>query len=275
MGTGKSGHRSGGSNKEGSKSGMGEKPGQGMGEKPGQGMGEKPGQGMGEKPGQGMGEKPGQGMGEKPGQGMGEKPGQGMGEKPGQGIGEKPGQGMGEKPGQGNQPGMGEQADPNAKPGEGRGTDPRVGPGGKDGAGTDGISQSGSRGKADAPDAESKKATLAQIESLEDQIRKNKDKLKQKGMSDEEIAKYQETLRNRKEQVEKSLAGDDKAAPQAGGSLGSVGARQATGRPAGSGQIQGENRPEPPAEYRDAWREFSRKRKAGSPSPGTGTPQPR
>ena len=190
-------------------------------------------------------------------------------------MGEKPGQGMGEKPGQGDQPGVGDQPDPNAKPGDARGMDPRVGPGGKDGAGGEGVSQSGSRGKADAPDAESKKATLAQIESLEDQIKKNKDKLKQKGMSDEEIAKYQETLRNRKEQVEKSLAGDDKAAPQAGGSLGSVGARQATGRPAVSGQIQGENRPEPPAEYRDAWREFSRKRKAGTPTPGSGISQSR
>ena len=255
--------------------GMGDKPGQGMGEKPGQGMGEKPGQGMGEKPGQGMGEKPGQGMGEKPGQGMGEKPGQGMGEKPGQGMGEKPGQGMGEKPGQGDQPGMGQQPDTNAKPGEARGNDPRTGPGGKDGNGVEGVSQSGSRGKADAPDVESKKATLAQIENLEDQIKKNKDKLKQKGMSDEEIAKYQEALRNRKEQVEKSLVGDDRANPQTGGNLGSVGARQATGRPTGNGQIQGENRPEPPAEYRDAWREFSRKRKPGTPNQGSGISQPR
>lgn len=170
---------------------------------------------------------------------------------------------------------MGDKPDPNAKPGDARGIDPRVGPGGKDGNGPEGVSKSGSRGKADAPDAESKKAALAQIESLEDQIRKNKDKLKQKGISDEEIAKYQQMLRDRKDQVEKSLAGDDKTAPQAGGSLGSVGARQATGRPAGTGQVQGENRPEPPAEYRDAWREFSRKRKSGTGAPGAGISQPR
>ena len=72
-------------------------------------------------------------------------------------------------------------------------------------------------------------------------------------MSDEEIAKYQQLLRDRKDKIERPKSGDDQVAPQSAGTLGSVGARQATSRPSGTGQIQGENRPDPPAEYRDAW----------------------
>jgi hypothetical protein len=223
--------------------------------------------GQGDKPMPGQGDKPMPGQGDKPMPGQGDKPMPGQGDKPMPGQGDKPMPGQGEKPG--------EDADPNAPPGKGQGTDPRVGPGGKEGDGAEGVSKSGSRNKADAPDAESKKAALAQIESLEDQIRKNKNKLKQNGMSDEEIAKYQQLLRDRKDQIERPKSGDDQVAPQSAGTLGSVGARQATSRPSGTGQIQGENRPDPPAEYRDAWREFSRKRKTGVIAPGSGISPPR
>lgn len=126
---------------------------------------------------------------------------------------------------------------------------------------------SGSRDKADAVDPSNAKAALTQLENLQDQIRKNKDKLKQKGISDEELRKYEEHLRKRQTDMEKDLARPDKAAPQQAGGLNSVGARKVRGGVQEGGEAGSSNRPPPPAEYQDAWREFSRKRKLPAADP--------
>jgi hypothetical protein len=176
----------------------------------------------------GQGDKPMPGQGDKPMPGQGDKPMPGQGDKP------MPGQGANDRP---TAPGMNPTAEDNRE------------------------AISGSRDKPDAIDPANAKAALTQLENLQDQIKKNKDKLKQKGISDEEIRKYEEYLRNRQNTLEKDMSKQEQVAPQQGAGLQSVGVRKARGGAQEGAEVGSDNRPPPPAEYQDAWREFTRKRK--------------
>jgi hypothetical protein len=201
--------------------------------------------GQGDKPMPGQGDKPMPGQGDKPMPGQGDKPMPGQGDKPMPGQGDKPMPGQGDKP----------------MPGQGNSNDPATQPGMNPTSPDNSEAISGSREKADAVDPANAKAALAQLEKIQDQINKNKDKLKQQGISDEEIRKYQDYLKNRQSNLEKDIARADQAAPQQAGGLGSVGARKAKSGTQESGEAGFDNRQPPPAEYQDAWREFTRKRK--------------
>jgi hypothetical protein len=242
------------------------KPGDG---KNGDGMGDGPGKNNAKKDSQG-GQKPGDKAPEQPGDKGSEKPGDKGPDKPGDKGQQKPGEKGSEKPGdKGEQPGKsGDKGEQPGKPGDAKGQQPNQ-PGSQPGADAGNVKPTPPAQAEPVPttpgnDRYHDKAGNLQIQKLDiNKLKKEIDRddvLKEAGWSKEEARKVLERLEAEQKRLDAQDTENAKPlAPQSGGALGNLGARQATaGDPSKNADAKTGAKAPPPRDYRDAYEELTR-----------------